>query len=160
MAINPQRIAALVQGLTTQQARLKPAADAWSILEVINHLYDEEIHDFRSHLDFILHPEGKEWGTIAPQSWVMERKYNERELVSSLEDFLRERAASLAWLDSLGEVDWGISFTSQFGSMRAGDMFAAWVAHDGLHLRQLVELHRFLVERAAEPYDIGHAGDW
>lgn len=160
LATNPQRIAALVDGLTTEQARLKPAPDAWSVLEVINHLYDEEIHDFRSHLDFILHPQGKEWQPINPQAWVTERKYNERELGPSLENFLQERAKSLTWLDSLGDADWNISHTSKFGSMRAGDMFAAWVAHDGLHMRQLVELHRFLVERAAQPYEIGYAGEW
>jgi hypothetical protein len=44
--------------------------------------------------------------------------------------------------------------------MRAGDMFAAWVAHDGLHIRQLNELHRLLVERAAKPYRVGYAGEW
>lgn len=160
LAANVQRIAALVEGLTTEQARLRPTADAWSILEVINHLYEEEIHDFRSHLDFILHPQGKEWESINPQAWVTERKYNERELGPSLQNFLSERAKSLAWLDSLGQVDWEATHTSKFGSMRAGDMFTAWVAHDGLHMRQLVELHRFLVEQAAQPYEIGYAGDW
>jgi hypothetical protein len=44
--------------------------------------------------------------------------------------------------------------------MRAGDMFAAWVAHDGLHIRQLNELHRSLLERAAKPYRVGYAGEW
>ena len=44
--------------------------------------------------------------------------------------------------------------------MHAGDIFASWVAHDGLHLRQLVELHRMLAERAVKPYKIGYAGEW
>jgi hypothetical protein len=57
---NPLRITALVEGLTLDQARYKPNPDSWSVLEVINHMADVEIQDFRSHLDFILAPEGKE----------------------------------------------------------------------------------------------------
>jgi hypothetical protein len=77
-----------------------------------------------------------------------------------VESFLRERRRSIRWLDSLGKIDWNTKYVSKFGTMKAGDMFASWVAHDGLHLRQLVELHRHLVERAVKPYAIGYAGDW
>lgn len=157
---NPQRIRALVKGLSAAEARYKPAPDSWSVLEVVNHLYDEEIHDFRSHLDFILDPEGKEWEMIDPQGWVVERAYTERDLAESLANFLQEREASIQWVESLGAVDWGTTYTSEYGSMRAGDMFAAWVAHDGLHLRQLVELQRALTERAAGDFDISYAGEW
>jgi hypothetical protein len=157
---NPKRIRALLNGITTEQARFKPSAGSWSMLEVINHLYDEEIHDFRAHLNFILHQKGGEWEPIAPQAWVKLRKYNKRNLATSLENFLRERRRSIRWLDSLGRVDWNATYTSKFGSMKAGDMFASWVAHDGLHLRQFVELHRALAERAVKPYKIGYAGKW
>jgi hypothetical protein len=156
----PERLRALAAGLSPQQACYKPAADDWSILEVLNHLVDEEIHDFRSHLDFILDPAGKEWEAIDPQGWVTERKYNERDLGQTLDNFQRERAASIAWLDSLGDIDWDTVYTSEFGSMRAGDMFSCWVAHDGLHLRQLAELHRAILEQAVGEYDISYAGDW
>jgi len=44
--------------------------------------------------------------------------------------------------------------------MKAGDMLASWVAHDGLHIRQLVELRRARTETLANPYFIGYAGDW
>ncbi|MEX2160698.1 MAG: DinB family protein [Anaerolineales bacterium] len=157
---NPQRIRPLVEGLSQEEARFRPAADSWSVLEVVNHLLDEEIHDFRSHLGFILHPQGKEWEPIDPVGWVTQRNYNQRDLAESLESFLRERRVSIEWLASLDPVDWDIAYTSEFGTMRAGDMFAAWVTHDHHHLRQLVELHRALTARAAQPYDFGYAGDW
>ena len=32
----------LFQSVTHEQARWKPGEDRWSMLEVINHLYDEE----------------------------------------------------------------------------------------------------------------------
>jgi hypothetical protein len=74
--------------------------------------------------------------------------------------FFRERAKSLAWLKGLKNADWNISYKSKFGSMRAGDMFASWVAHDNLHIRQLVELRRWHIERMSKPYKIQYAGDW
>jgi hypothetical protein len=39
-------------------------------------------------------------------------------------------------------------------------MFAAWVAHDLLHSRQLVELHWAWVNLQAGGYPVGYAGDW
>ena len=156
----PERLHALAAGLSPQQARYKPTPGAWSVLEVLNHLVDEEIHDFRSHLDFILHQEGNQWEAIDPQGWVTARKYNERDLQATLDNFQRERAASIAWLDSLGEIDWETPYVSEFGTMRAGDMFACWVAHDGLHLRQPAELHRSLREQAVGDYVVSYAGEW
>jgi hypothetical protein len=44
--------------------------------------------------------------------------------------------------------------------MRAGDMLAAWVAHDLLHMRQLVELHRTYTVTQLAPYDTRYAGEW
>jgi hypothetical protein len=157
---NAERIKAMAMGVSPEQARWKPDPSSWSILEVINHLYDEEREDFRVRLDYILHHPDQEWPPIDPEGWVVERRYNERELESSLEGFLEERRASLEWLQSLGSVDWDTELISDFGSMTAGDMFASWVTHDQLHLRQLVELHRDYTKIQARPYQIEYAGPW
>lgn len=47
-------IRALTANISQDEARIKPSPEAWSILEVTCHLYDEEREDFREHLDFIL----------------------------------------------------------------------------------------------------------
>ncbi len=39
-------------------------------------------------------------------------------------------------------------------------MFSAWVDHDNLHIRQLVELRQARIVRLAEPYDVSYAGEW
>ena len=44
----------LVRGLSLEQARWKPSPDKWSILEVVNHLYDEEREDFRQRIELVL----------------------------------------------------------------------------------------------------------
>jgi hypothetical protein len=157
---NAERIQQLVVGVGDEQARWKFDADSWSILEVVNHLYDEEQFDFRVRLDHILHKPGMEPPQIDPQEWVTERAYNERELQPSLENFLAAREKSLEWLRSLDSLDWEAVYTAPWGSIKAGELFAAWVAHDWLHLRQLVELHYAWTVQQMQPYDARYAGEW
>jgi hypothetical protein len=155
-----EMIRALLSGVNQEEARLKPDADSWSILEVTCHLYDEERQDFRDHLDLILHRREEEWQVIDPQSWVTERKYNEQSFAEMQQKFFGEREKSLKWLKGLSNADWETSCTSPFGSMKAGTMFASWVAHDNLHIRQLVELRRARIENITKPCEIEYAGDW
>jgi hypothetical protein len=155
-----EMIRTLLAGIGQDEAQVKPGPGRWSILEVVCHLYDEEREDFREHLDFILHRQHEEWHPIAPQAWVKLRKYNERDFKTMKSKFFRERAKSLLWLKGLKNADWNIAHKSRWGSMRAGDMLASWIAHDNLHLRQLVELRRARIEKMAKPHKIRYAGEW
>lgn len=155
-----EMIRALIKDIDQEQAQVKPSRGNWSILEVVCHLYDEEREDFREHLDFILHRQHQEWHSIAPTAWVKLRKYNEQNFKTMQRKFFNERKKSLVWLQSLKNADWNITYSSKFGSMKAGDMFASWVAHDNLHIRQLTELRRARIERSTKPYRVGYAGEW
>lgn len=160
LSSHAQAIKHLASGIPAEQARWKPDEDSWSILEVINHLLDEERLDFRVRLEIILSGSGEDWPPINPQGWVTERAYNQRDLAESLASFLAEREKSLAWLASLNQPNFSTLRKTAFGEMAAGDMFAAWVAHDLLHLRQLVELHYVYTAQTAQPYSPLYAGDW
>ena len=160
MAKQAGSIHSLTLGISDEQARWKADLQSWSILEVINHLYDEERLDFRVRLDIILHHPGQAWPPINPTGWVSEHGYNQRDLAQSVEDFLKERRKSLAWLRGLEAPDWQASVTAPFGEMHAGDMLCAWAAHDLLHVRQLVELHWAYTVKAAQPYQVSYAGEW
>ena len=153
-------IRALLLGITQDDAQVKPNPESWSILEVICHLYDEEREDFREHVDYILHRQNEEWHGIDPQGWVTERNYNEQNFAEMQKKFFAERKQSLDWLMEMSNADWDTIFTSQYGSTTAGEMFACWVAHDNLHVRQLVELRRVKIENITKPYNLEYAGDW
>jgi hypothetical protein len=155
-----EMIRALLLGITEADARVKPSPESWSILEVVCHLYDIEREDFREHLDFILHRQQDEYHVIDPQAWITDRNYNEQDFVEMQSKFFAERQKSLEWLKEISAADWEITYTSEYGSVSAGEMFSCWVAHDNLHLRQLVELRRARIERITEPYPIEYAGDW
>lgn len=153
-------IQSLVLGISAEAARWRPDERSWSLLEVMNHLYDEEREDFRAHLEQVLAQDGRAWLPIQPQKWVTERQYNRRDWQKSIDDFLAERQKSVAWLEALPEPDWTKTMATPWGEISAGDVFASWVAHDWLHIRQLVELRRALVVDRVAPYRVEYAGEW
>ena len=89
-----------------------------------------------------------------------ERKYNEQSFDEMQKKFFAEREQSLAWLATQAQADLTITYTSEYGSVSAGEMFACWVAHDNLHIRQLVELRRHFIEHTTQPFNLEYAGDW
>ena len=156
---NAQAIAALAADVSSDQARWCPEPDTWSILDVINHLAYEEVHDFRDRLDLVLHRPGEAWPRGESARGVTERA-RQRSLAEAMEAFLTAREESLAWLSGLEAPDWDAVVDAPFGPIRAGDVMAAWVAHDLLHLRQLIELRYQVLGRQVEPYRVQYAGGW
>nr|AIA13471.1 DinB superfamily [uncultured bacterium] len=156
--------ASVFEGLTRQvsdeQARWKPSPDKWSILEVVNHLDDEERDDFRFRLDSVLRDPEKSWPPIDPPGWAVARRYNERELNESLERFLVERRKSVEWLKELTEPRLENTYAHPQGDITAGDLLASWVAHDHLHIRQIARLHWQYLNSIAAPYKTAYAGEW
>jgi hypothetical protein len=158
LSINAAAIRQMVAGVDADQATWKPDPESWSILEVVNHLYDEECEDFKARIRHILSGAAGEAPPIRPKEWVTERAYNQRKLGESIDNFMQERQQSLDWLKSV-KADWDSTYTAPWGSIRAGDFLVAWVAHDLLHLRQLVELKWSYGLQQSAPYNPGYAGD-
>lgn len=51
LTVHGATITQLCESVSEAQAHVKPDLQCWSILEVINHLFDEEREDFRRRLD-------------------------------------------------------------------------------------------------------------
>jgi len=158
---NADVIAALVAGVDAGQACWKPEPAQWSILEVVNHLADEEVEDFRTRLDLTLHRPDAAWPQIDPQKWAVDRRYNEGRLAEALERFLGRRAENLTWLATLEAPRWGQAHEHpRFGPIRAGDLMISWVAHDHIHIRQLNRLHRDFLVASLPGNSPDYAGKW
>jgi hypothetical protein len=157
---NREVFKALIEGVDVEQAKWKPHSDKWSILEVVNHLYDEEREDFRQRLELVLADPEKPWPSINPRAWVAERKYLERDLTESLNNFLGEREKSLEWLSRLSAPHLENSKDGPNGVLSGGDLLASWLAHDFLHIRQITRLHYQYVTSISQPYRTAYAGPW
>jgi len=161
LAANAQVFEHLLANVSDEQARWKPRPEKWSLLEVINHLADEERDDFRTRLDLTLHQPGVAWPGIDPPRWAVEREYNRRELAASLADFTRERGRSIEWLERLHQPDLSAAYRHpSLGAISAGDLLVSWLAHDLIHVRQMTRLHYEYLAETARAYSPGYAGDW
>jgi hypothetical protein len=151
----------MVRTVSSEQACWKPEADAWSILEVMYHLVDEERKDFPFRLRHLLSGTRDPWPSIAPQLWVAERSCDPADLQDTLETFREERKRSLEWLSTLSDVDWTLTYMHPpLDGLSAGHLLASWVAHDLLHMRQLVELKYAYGHTRFGQFSPDYAGDW
>jgi len=150
----------LLRGVSAGQALWRPAKAAWSMVEVVAHLHDEEREDFRPRLRRTLEEPGRAWDPIDPSRWAVERGYRERDMQATLEAFAKERGRSVDWLRSLQDPDWSQSCPNpRLGPLRAGDLLGSWLAHDLLHVRQITRLHHEHLTREGG-WGTEYAGAW
>jgi hypothetical protein len=151
----------VVRDVSPGDYRWKPPDGAWSILEVVRHLADEEESDFRPRVQLTLADPAVAWPPIDPEGWAVERLYNEGQLEEAVEEFGVLRRQSVAWLRSLENPDWSQTHQHpKHGPFRAGDILASWAAHDWLHLRQISKRLYQLAARDAGEYSVRYAGEW
>src|SRR5436190_21141700 len=91
----------LLAGLRADDWRWRPPEGRWSILEVVNHLADEETDDFRARLRSTLEDPSREWPPVDLEGAVTRRRTEDRDPAESLARLRDERARSLAWLRGL-----------------------------------------------------------
>ncbi len=148
----------ICSSMSTEEVRWKPEPGKWSILEVLNHLCDEERDDFRRRLQMLLDNPDSEWPPIDPVGWADQRDYNTRGLMDSLQRFSREREKSVKWLRDLQSPNWEREkLHPAIGRIKAGDLLASWVVHDLLHLRQVASIMMQYASACAKPYSTTYA---
>ena len=159
LSANAEAFQVLYKNVTDQQVRWKPGPSRWSLLEVINHLVDEEIEDFRQRLRLVLDDPESPWPPIDPEGWVNQRRYNERDPAASLRNFLKERHDSLRWLYGLNPPDWQVAYNHpQMGPLSAETILANWLAHDLFHIRQVTDLHFAYLTRQVASVSLAYSG--
>jgi hypothetical protein len=155
----------VISSFSDQDIRWKPADGAWSILEVVRHLLDEEVLDFRKRLRQTIVAPDQPWPEIDPEKWAVDLRYNIDPPVDPpgpwLTKFVAERKTSVAFLRGLDEGVWSTAYQHpKYGPIRAGDLLAAWAAHDALHLRQIAKRMYQLAQFDAGEFSTIYAGEW
>jgi hypothetical protein len=157
---NASIVKKIVQNVTTDQARWKPSQKEWSILEIINHMIDEEKDDFRTRLRLSMEKPNLTFPPIDPEGWAAERNYNERDFANSLSNWLDERERSTAWLENLKAPDWkSTGLHPKLGPMSAEMVLANWLAHDLLHIRQMFTVLWARLSSEVDPISLDYAGN-
>ena len=132
-AATAEKLERLIKDVPATKLRERPAADKWSVSEIVAHLGDAEIvTGFRMRL--ILGAPGAPIAAYDQDSWVTSGHYEKRDPRKSVEQFRAVREANLALLESLTPGQW---------------------KHCGMHSERGQETIEFIVRMAAG-HDINH----
>jgi hypothetical protein len=150
----------LLLGTHSEQYLWKPEPGRWSLVEVVCHLHDEETEDFRSRMKHVFKTPELTLPPIDPAEWAKERNYLKADFGIMLEKFLKERLLSVEWLSDLKEPNWKeVHLHPKFGSMTPELILTNWLAHDYLHIRQIVGL-KYTYLKMHSQLDLSYAGTW
>ncbi len=160
LARNRSVFRSLLSGMTKEAYTWRPAPDKWNLLEIICHLHDEERDDFRARTRSVLEDPERPLKPIDPLGWVEARGYPQQDFEAMLGNWEDERDASLDWLRSLVDPDWDSACQHpKLGRLSAGTFLSNWLAHDYLHIRQIIRLkYQYLQQQTGESLD--YAGAW
>jgi hypothetical protein len=136
-ASTPGKLERLIKGLSVTKLRERPAADRWSVSEIVAHLADAEIvTGFRMRL--ILGAPGAPIAAYDQNSWVTSGHYEKRDPRKSVEQFRVLREANLALLESLTPEQWKhYGMHSERGQETMELIVRMAAGHDINHLQQI-----------------------
>ncbi|MGK7397018.1 MAG: DinB family protein [Candidatus Cyclobacteriaceae bacterium M3_2C_046] len=150
----------LLTGLGQEQIHWKPEPGKWNLVEVVCHLFDEEREDFRQRVQIVLENPAQPLPKFDPEVWVIQRAYHKQNFSEKLEKFLAERAQSIAWLEQLDQPAWENAFQHpKHGPMSARFFLVNWLAHDYLHIRQIIHLKYMYLSKFSGK-ELIYAGNW
>jgi hypothetical protein len=127
----------LIKRVPASKLRKRPAADKWSVSEIVAHLGDAEIViGFRMRL--ILGAPGTPIAAYDQNSWLTSGHYEKRDPRKSVALFRVVREANLALLKSLTPVQWKHhGMHSERGQETIEHIVRMTAGHDLNHLQQI-----------------------
>ena len=131
------RLRGLIDGVSLEALRTRPAPDKWSVGEILAHLADAEIVGaFR--IRFILGSPGSPIVAYDQDAWVTSGHYDRRDPRRSLEQFRVLREANLALLETLEPEQWKqYGIHSERGQESIERIVGMFAGHDLNHVTQI-----------------------
>ncbi|MDE3196801.1 MAG: DinB family protein [Acidobacteriota bacterium] len=143
IAATPEILRLMMGPVSDAQARWKPAADRWSIAEVLEHLSHIEGHYFRAGVEAMLTGSDPAVEPYDQKAWEAEGAYAGRDPEESFAHFEEQREGNVQFLRDLEINDLPRSGRHPgVGKVTIGDYLNEWALHDLGHIRQIAELIR------------------
>jgi hypothetical protein len=134
------RLAKLVGGASREQLVKRPAADRWSVAEVLAHLAEAEVSCFSRYRQMIEHNGAK----IIPfdqDLWYKLGDYSKRDPQESLQLFRLMRDTNLRLFDQLTPEQWQLGGVhAERGPMTITDLARQIAGHDINHIAQVEKM--------------------
>jgi DinB superfamily len=137
----PDILRGLMSEISDDDARWKPAADRFSIAEVLAHLSHVEGHCYRERVDRFL---SEERPGIEPEDAQMHLDlYRDSDPEEDFNHFEEQRETNVEYLRSLpAEAASRTALHREAGEITLAQMLHEWALHDLGHIRQVAELVR------------------
>jgi uncharacterized damage-inducible protein DinB len=135
-----KRLHKIIKSLGKKELKRKPAADKWSIAEILAHLADAElVAGWRLRL--ILTNDGAPIQAYDQNSWAKTFAYADRDPHESLRAFKFQRDLNLALLRSVPRKLWGNhGMHSERGKETVTHLVTLFAGHDVNHVRQVEQI--------------------
>ncbi len=139
-AATPKKLEKLIKGKPAAKLRKRPAANKWSVRDILAHLADTEIvGGFRMRM--ILGAPGTPIAAFDQDAWVTSGHYEKRDPRKCLEQFRVLREANLAMLKSLTPEQWQHwGMHSERGQETIEHIVRMFAGHDINHVRQVEQI--------------------
>ncbi|WP_190811554.1 DinB family protein [Flagellimonas sp. S3867] len=150
----------MLYGLPPDFVSWKSNPKGWCTLEIVCHLIDEEVKDFRARVIHALEYPEKPLVPIDPPGWAITNKYLEQDFEASVKKWHHERQKSIEWLKELSNPNWESAVEHpDLGYLTARSFLYNWLAHDYHHIRQINNLrYSYHKENSGDP--LTYAGKW
>ncbi|MES1262480.1 MAG: DinB family protein [Acidobacteriota bacterium] len=143
LAATPEILRILMASVSDEMAVRKPAADRWSIAEVLEHLSHVEGHLFRVRLDRMLATDGAEVEPYDEKAFDAQGAYSGNDPEESFAHWEEQREAAVELIRTLDATRLARTGRHpEFGVFTVEQLLNNWVCHDLGHVRQITELVR------------------
>jgi uncharacterized damage-inducible protein DinB len=144
LASTPEKLKREIASMSLQEMKTRPAANKWSVQEVLAHLDDIEEIGMRARVAAMVETENPILPSIDQEKRAEDMKYNRKNPLRSLASLSRQRRANLKWLKKLRPAQLkrrGIH--RKVGVISVEELVTEWAFHDLGHLKQILEIKRY-----------------
>jgi hypothetical protein len=146
LSTTPKKLKSETSGLSRRETHTPPAAGKWTVREVLAHLADVEEFGMRARVAAMLEQQNPTLRSFDQEARATELKYNTVDVGVSLSSLVRQRRANVKWLSKLRPVQLKrCGVEESVGRITVEELITEWAFHDLGHLRQILEIKRFLL---------------
>jgi hypothetical protein len=144
LATTLQKLKLEVSPLSRREILTPPAANKWSVQEVLAHLADVEEFGMRARVAAMIEQDKPTLPPFDQEARVAELKYDTIDPMESLASLTRQRRANVKWLRKLRPAQWKRRGRHQtVGEISVEELVTEWAFHDLGHLKQILEIKRY-----------------
>lgn len=134
----PAALTGLLEPLPSDALATCPAADEWSVTEILCHMRDVEREVDQPRIQQILSENEPFISARMPDEWAKTRSYQTQDGISALREFTFARIQTLKMLQNLAPAQWSRKARHAiFGPTSLQELVSFNAEHDRLHIQQV-----------------------